>query len=371
MDFYYEVSNSPTFNTDPFNPLIRLPFYLCALEKYMQYSLSLASRGSGFVAPNPMVGALVVAEGRIIGEGWHQEFGAAHAEVNALNNVKPENVHLLSEATLFVTLEPCNHFGKTPPCTEKIINSGIKKVVVGTLDPNPLVSGKGVARLRENAINVIVGILENDCRELNKFFFCFHEKKRPYITLKWAQSSDGFIAGENNTPIHLTNSYSDHLVQKMRAEHMAIFVGGRTILSDDPKLTNRSGRGKNPVRISLDTKNNFPPNLCIFNTEASSLIFNFEKNEIKENVEFIKIEKDEKIFEKIMAILFNKKINSILVEGGTETINSFVKLKMWEEMKIFITENKLSAGINAPVLSGKGISSEQILDNSLITRINA
>ena len=337
----------------------------------MQYCLTLASRGSGFVAPNPMVGALVVAEGRIIGEGWHQEFGAAHAEVNALNNVKPENVHLLSEATLFVTLEPCNHFGKTPPCTEKIINSGIKKVVVGTLDPNPLVSGKGIARLKENGIEVIVGLLEKDCRELNKFFFCFHEKKRPYITLKWAQSSDGFIAMENNNPVHLTNSYSDHLVQKMRAEHMAIFVGGRTVLSDNPKLTNRSGSGKNPLRISVDTQNNFPPHFSIFNSEAESIIFNFEKNEIRENVEFIKIEKGENTFGQIMNILFEKKINSILVEGGSNTIDQLIKSNLWDEMKIFDTPKILSTGIIAPATAGKEISTEKIYDNTLITRHNA
>lgn len=336
----------------------------------MRRCLELASRGSGYVAPNPMVGAVLVYEGRIIGEGYHKKIGEAHAEVNAINSVKVGDKHLISGAILYVNLEPCDHFGKTPPCTQLIINNNIKSVVIGTEDPNNLVNGKGIKKLREAGTEVIVGVLENECVDLNKFFFTFHQKLRPYITIKWAQSADGFIAGENYTPVHFTNSYSDQLVQKMRAEHMAIFVGGRTVISDDPKLTNRSGAGKNPLRISLDTKNNFSENLSLFNSESESLIFNFEKSESNGNSEYIKIEKGESIFEQIMAILFNKKINSILVEGGADTINNLVKHQLWDEMKLFISDDKLMNGIAAPITSGKEIRSEKIYNNTLITRIN-
>jgi len=339
-------------------------------EIYIKRCLELASRGAGFVAPNPMVGAVLVVEGKIIGEGYHKKIGDAHAEVNAINSVKDEDKLLIKDATLYVNLEPCDHFGKTPPCTQLIMDYNIKKVVIGTPDPNNLVNGKGMKKLGEAGVEVIVGVLEKECVDLNKFFFTFHQKQRPFITIKWAQSADSFIAGENYTPIHLTNSYSDHFVQKMRSEHQAIFVGGRTVLSDNPKLTNRSGSGKNPLRVSLDTQNNFPQNLALFNADAESLIFNFEKSETFGNIEFLKIIRGENVFEQMITILFNKKINSILVEGGADTINTLIKLKLWDEMKIFITENKLSNGISAPLMSGKEIRTENIYDNTLITRIN-
>lgn len=337
----------------------------------MRRCLELAALAKGLVAPNPLVGALLVHDNVIIGSGYHIQYGAPHAEVNAINSVKPENAHLISASTLYVNLEPCNHFGKTPPCTELILSKHIKKVVIGTLDPNPLVAGKGKQKLEGNGVEVITGILENDCRELNKFFFTFHEKHRPYITLKWAQSADGFIAAEGHKPIHFTNTISDKFVQSMRAEHSAIFVGGRTIISDNPNLTNRSGVGKNPLRITLDTKSNFPENLNILNDEARTLIFNLQKNAITNNVEYIQLQPDENWYTQIHKILFNKNINSILVEGGAETINALIHLNLWDTMHIFTSDHILNRGIKSPALAGVETVSEQIQNNTLSTRINA
>lgn len=329
----------------------------------MQYSLALASRGAGAVAPNPMVGAVVVAEQRIIGEGWHQQFGGAHAEVNALDAVKPEDLHLLPQATLFVTLEPCNHFGKTPPCTEKILASGIKKVVVGTLDPNPLVSGKGVNYLRQNGVEVTVGILEKVCRELNKHFFCFHEKKRPFITLKWAQSADGFIAGENGKPIHFTNASCDQLVHKWRAEHMGIFIGGRTVITDNPHLTTRLWKGKNPTRIILDTKNNLPAESHIFNDEAPTVIFNFLENKTVNQHTYIQIPTTNYL-PAILSHLHQLQINSVLVEGGTKTLQQFIDTKLYDEIIYFESSHIIQNGVKGPVVEGNFSTTE--LDGVLV-----
>jgi diaminohydroxyphosphoribosylaminopyrimidine deaminase/5-amino-6-(5-phosphoribosylamino)uracil reductase len=324
---------------------------------YMQYCLSLASRGAGHVAPNPMVGAVVVVEDRIIGEGWHQQFGGAHAEVNALNAVKPEDLFLLPQATLFVTLEPCNHFGKTPPCTEKIISSGIKKVVIGSLDPNPLVAGKGVERLKENGIAVTTHVLENKCRELNKYFFCYHEKKRPYITLKWAQSADGFIAGEGGKPIHFTNAASDQIVHKLRAENMSILIGGNTAITDNPRLTTRLWPGKNPTRIILDTKNNLPSDAHIFNDEAPTLIFNFLENKTVNQHTYIQIPSTNYLPE-LLTHLHHLQINSVLVEGGTKTLQQFIDARLYDEIIYFESKQPIQKGIKGPIAEGSFTTTE-------------
>lgn len=329
----------------------------------MQYSLALASRGAGAVAPNPMVGAVVVAEGRIIGEGWHREFGGAHAEVNALDAVKPEDLHLLPQATLFVTLEPCNHFGKTPPCTEKIIASGIKKVVIGSLDPNPLVAGKGVERLEKNGIAVTTHVLENECRELNKYFFCYHEKKRPYITLKWAQSADGFIAGEGGKPIHFTNAACDQMVHKLRAENMSILIGGNTVITDNPRLTTRLWPGKNPTRIIIDTKNNLPVDAHIFNDEATTVIFNFLENKIVNHHTYIQIPPTNYL-PAILSHLHQLQINSVLVEGGTKTLQQFIDTKLYDEIIYFESSHIIQNGIKGPVVDGNFSTTE--LDGVLV-----
>ncbi len=336
-------------------------------ELYMLRCLELAACGAGNVAPNPMVGAILVHDNKIIGEGFHQLFGGVHAEVMAIESVRNENKQFIAEATLYVSLEPCNHFGKTPPCTIKIIENGIKKVVVGVLDPNKSVDGGGIKVLMNSGVDVVCGVIENECRLLNKFFFTYQEKKRPFITLKWAESSDGFIGGVNYKRTKLTNQFSDKLVHKMRAEHMAVFAGGRTILSDDPLLTNRFWKGKSPVRVTLDTKNNFSKQLNIFNEAAPSLIFNFEVKDKCGGVELIKIHASKNQFSEIIQSLFERNINSMLVEGGASTINLLVQQNLWDEMKFFITDKIIGVGIEAPATAGKFISEEYIFGDILKT----
>jgi diaminohydroxyphosphoribosylaminopyrimidine deaminase / 5-amino-6-(5-phosphoribosylamino)uracil reductase len=337
------------------------------METYMRYVLGLAARGSGFVAPNPMVGAMILAEGRIIGAGYHQQFGGHHAEVYALNNVYEKDKHLLPESTLFVSLEPCNHFGKTPPCTEKIISSGIKKVVIGTLDPNPLVAGKGVQRLRDAGIEVITGVLEAECRQLNRFFFTFHEKKRPYITLKWAESADGYISATAGKPVHLTNSESDIIVHKKRAEHQAILVGANTIITDNPKLTTRLWEGKNPIRIVIDTHGNLPFGAVIFDTSAPTIIFHFGPDNTQNNIEYIHIENTQ-LTDQILHQLYIRNINSVLVEGGTKTHQLFLDSNQYDSINIFKTPHLLISGIQAPVVDLSGFIKTPILNDILYTK---
>ncbi|MBC8046293.1 MAG: bifunctional diaminohydroxyphosphoribosylaminopyrimidine deaminase/5-amino-6-(5-phosphoribosylamino)uracil reductase RibD [Fimbriimonadaceae bacterium] len=337
---------------------------------YMQRCLDLASCGAGKVAPNPLVGAVLVHNEKVIGEGFHEKFGEAHAEVNAITRAEKSFPHLISESILYVNLEPCSHHGKTPPCTDLIIDKKIKRVIIGCLDPNPLVCGKGKQKLISAGIEVADGILETACRELNKYFISFHEKQRPYITLKWAQSDDGFIAQKNYLPVHLTNSYSDQLVHKMRAEHMAIYVGGRTVLSDNPKLTVRFWKGKNPIRVSLDTKNTFKTNLNIFNENAETYLFNYEKYEDHENVKYIKIDPSKNYISQILEFLYKKEINSLLVEGGAGSLNDFIKCNVWDEAKVFISGHQLKNGVAASAIPGKVVCEETIFNNRLITALN-
>jgi diaminohydroxyphosphoribosylaminopyrimidine deaminase / 5-amino-6-(5-phosphoribosylamino)uracil reductase len=314
----------------------------------MQYALGLAAKGSEFVAPNPMVGAVIVAFDTIIGEGYHERFGSAHAEVNALASVKQEHLDLIKDATLYVTLEPCNHFGKTPPCTEKVIEAGFKKVVIGTADPNPVVNGAGIKRLLEAGVEVEVGVLETECRDLNKHFFCFYEKQRPYITLKWAQTLTGFIGTHDHKPIHITNAHSDALVHKWRATHMGILVGGKTVITDNPKLTNRLWTGNNPIRIVIDTHGSLPADANIFNAEAATIVFNFMLDAQAKNVAFVKIENNQNILTQILNNLFVRNINSVLVEGGTITLQHFIDANLWDEINYFETGHHLQHGVLGP-----------------------
>ncbi|MFN0276733.1 MAG: bifunctional diaminohydroxyphosphoribosylaminopyrimidine deaminase/5-amino-6-(5-phosphoribosylamino)uracil reductase RibD, partial [Chitinophagales bacterium] len=279
----------------------------------MQRCLELASLGAGYVAPNPMVGAVLVHAGKIIGEGFHKEFGGKHAEVNAIESVPDASKHFLQQSVLYINLEPCSHFGKTPPCTDLIIENRIPMVVIGCLDPNPKVSGKGVKKITDAGLLVKTGTLEIKCRELNKHFMTFHEKKRPHITLKWAQSNDGFIAGVKYEKKHLTNTQSDILVHKMRSEHMAIFVGGKTILADNPKLTLRLWEGKNPIRMSFDNKGNIKAEQFILDGSVKTILFNFNKELVDGNIEFVKMKRGEDYVKQILDFLSTREINSILV----------------------------------------------------------
>jgi len=314
--------------------------------------LQLAAKGLGMVAPNPMVGCVVVNDGNIIAEGYHASYGGPHAEPNAIKQVSDE---LLKTSTLYVTLEPCSHHGKTPPCADLIISKGIKKVVVGNLDSNPLVSGKGIQKLKAAGIEVEYGILDKECRELNKRFFTFHEKKRPYIILKWAQTQDGFISQlplpaikEDNW---ITGTESKQLVHQWRTEEQAILIGYNTLIADNPYLTARLAEGKSPIRLVMSKALNFPPDLHIFNSDAKTIIFNSILNDVKNNVNYVKIDWNNKIQE-VLDYCFQNGIASIIIEGGTNTITDFINLNAWDEARVFINPTKtFGHGIVAPTIN--------------------
>ena len=342
-------------------------------EKYINRCIELAKNGLGTTYPNPLVGSVIVYEDKIIGEGWHKKAGEAHAEVNAINSV--EDKTLLSKATIYVSLEPCSHFGKTPPCADLISTHKIPNVVIGTVDPNEKVAGKGIAKLLEAGINVTVGILEEQCNDLNKRFFTFHNKKRPYIILKWAETADGFIAPfkllkqvqhDKLKPVWITNKYSRQLVHKWRTEEQGILVGTKTVLDDNPSLTARDFSGYNPVRIVLDksgkidTKFHVKDNSVktIFLTENESLISS--ENCIYEQCSF-----DENLIENTLNILVKHQIQSVIIEGGSKTLQSFIDKNLWDEARIFTGKNIFENGTKAPTIKGKINSTETILKDQL------
>src|SRR5690606_25029239 len=278
-----------------------LYFYAVKIhEKYMLRCIQLAKNGLGTTYPNPLVGSVILHKNKIIGEGWHYDTGLAHAEVNAIASVN--EAKLLKDATIYVSLEPCSHFGKTPPCADLIIEKGIKKVVIGSTDPNPKVAGRGIKKLMEAGCEVIVGILENECNELNKRFFKFHSKKRPYILLKWDATADGLNRRKNEKrnetkPVWITNEFSRQLVHKMRAEEMAILVGTSTVLQDNPSLTVRDWNGENPLRIVIDKNLKIPQDFSVLDGKVETIVFNEKKAFQKGNLTFVKIGFSENIAE--------------------------------------------------------------------------
>ncbi len=337
-------------------------------EKYMQRCLELAQLGLGTAAPNPLVGSVIVHNGKIIGEGYHQKCGQAHAEVNAINSVKDQS--LLKESTIYVNLEPCSHFGKTPPCADLIIEKKIPKVVIGCMDSFAKVAGKGIEKLKNAKCYVTVGVLEKESQDLNRRFFKFHEKKRPFIILKWAQTLDGFIDVKrdiNITPDSnwITNNLSKMLVHKWRTEESAFMVGTNTARNDNPRLTVRDWNGRNPIRVVLDRNLSLSPNLHIFNSEAKTLIFNSLKSEILNNLEFVKISFDSNILISILEILYQKEIQSLVIEGGRILLESFITQKLWDEARVFTGNKYFYEGIKAPAFSGHLIANT-MLDDSLL-----
>ena len=330
--------------------------------KYMSRCLQLAQYGVGYVAPNPMVGAVLVYDDRIIGEGYHHHFGEAHAEPNAINSVKqPE---LLQDATLYVSLEPCSHYGKTPPCADLIVNSGISRVVIGTLDPNPKVSGRGVEVLQEAGIEVLVGVMEKECRELNKRFFIFQEQKRPYILLKWAQTQDGFMdrkrRDNTESPLQISNTITKQMTHKMRSENQAILVGVNTVLLDNPSLTVRDWTGKSPVRIAIDRQGRIPTNFNLMDGGVRTIIFTEILRKNEHNLEFIKINFDEHALPNILQNLFEQNIHSVMVEGGASILNIFIKAGLWDEANIEVSPLRIADGVKAPVLNLLPISKNTV-----------
>lgn len=318
-------------------------------ESIMHRCIQLAGLGTGEVAPNPMVGAVLVYKEAIIGEGYHQKYGEAHAEVNCINSVPEEKKHLISQSTLYVSLEPCVHFGKTPPCTDLIIAQKIPKVVIGCADPFAAVAGKGIDRLRSAGVEVITGVCEEECKNLNKRFFTFHQKKRSYIILKWAQSADRFIALPGPKPVKISNSYTDRLVHRWRSEEAGIMVGINTALADNPELTNRLWTGKSPVRMVIDRNLKLPVDYKLYNHKAPTLIFNAVKAGRQSNTEWVKVSSPD-FLQEVMKALYEKNILSVMVEGGAALLQSFIEKNLWDEARVITSEKVLGNGLRAPVL---------------------
>ena len=317
-------------------------------EKYISRCIQLAKLAAGNVAPNPMVGAVLIFENKIIGEGYHQKYGEAHAEVNCINNVDEKDKSLIPKSILYVSLEPCAHHGKTPPCADLIIKNKIKKVVIGCQDVYKEVAGKGIEKIQNAGVEVITGILEKECKDLNKRFFTFHQKQRPYIILKWAQSANGKTGSNNNQRILISNDYSNHLVHKWRSEEAAIFIGTNTALRDKPFLTTRLWKGNNPVRIVIDKELKLPLGANLFSKETNTIIFNFVTNSIEENLNFIKINKENSLQEMLLS-LYQLNIQSVLVEGGAKTLQSFIDQDFWDEARVITNEKMvIENGIAAP-----------------------
>ncbi|MBP6556730.1 MAG: bifunctional diaminohydroxyphosphoribosylaminopyrimidine deaminase/5-amino-6-(5-phosphoribosylamino)uracil reductase RibD [Flavobacterium sp.] len=323
-------------------------------EIYIKRCIELAKNGLGTTYPNPLVGCVIVYDGKIIGEGWHQKAGEAHAEVNAINSVKDKS--LLAKSTIYVSLEPCSHFGKTPPCCDLIIQHRIPNVVIGTVDPNSKVSGTGIKRLMENDCHVTVGILEEECNELNKRFFTFHNKKRPYIILKWAESKDGFIAPltkEKQEPVWISNPFSRQLVHQWRSEEQAILVGTQTVLDDNPKLDVRDWTGKNPIRIVLDRNGKINSHYFVKDKKTKTIVITAQENlTSSENLIYESIIFDKQLTRKITDILYRHGIQSVIIEGGKQTLETFIADNLWDEAFVFIGNISLNEGIKAPLLNG-------------------
>ena len=302
-------------------------------EKYMARCIQLAQNGLCNAAPNPMVGAVIVYNDRIIGEGYHARCGEAHAEVNAIRSVKEES--LLKEATIYVSLEPSSHYGKTPPCADLIIKKGIPRVVIGCGDPFSEVSGRGIQKLRDAGIDVTIGILEEECRQLIRRFITFHTHQRPYILLKWAQSADGFIDNErtDGTPVAFSTPLTSMLVHKKRAEHTAILVGRKTALLDNPSLTTRQWYGKNPIRLVIDKDLTLPTHLHLFDGEVRTIVFTQKANipSGSNEIEFIALDFNHNILPQLMEELYKLKIQSLIVEGGSTLLQSFIDAECWDE----------------------------------------
>ncbi|WP_081212385.1 bifunctional diaminohydroxyphosphoribosylaminopyrimidine deaminase/5-amino-6-(5-phosphoribosylamino)uracil reductase RibD [Salegentibacter sediminis] len=343
-------------------------------EKYIKRCIQLAQNGLGTTYPNPMVGSVIVYKNKIIGEGWHRIAGEPHAEVNAINSVEDQSA--LKNSTIYVSLEPCSHYGKTPPCSDLIIAKGIKKVVIGSVDPFAEVAGRGIKKLLDAGCEVQVGILEKECQWLNRRFFTFHQKKRPYIILKWAQSQDAFIAPEKQEkrePVWITNQHSNQLVHKWRSEEQGIMVGTQTAVADNPKLSTRLWDGPDPVRVVLDRNHRIPKDSALFDGSVKTLVFTEKPKEVVvtgKNLIFEKIDFKSKLPQQICEVLYRHELQSVIIEGGAKTLQTFIDDDLWDEARIFTGKVQLRNGVKAPVFSGKIISEKNIKDDNLKVYIN-
>ncbi len=338
-------------------------------EKYMQRCMELAKLGAGRVSPNPMVGAVIVHEGLIIGEGYHEQYGKPHAEVNAVNNAITrfdDAEELFKNSTIYVSLEPCAHFGKTPPCADLLIKHQFKQVVIGCRDPFEQVNGKGIEKLTAAGIDVICGVLEAECLWLNRRFFTRVQKQRPYIILKWAQTKDAFFAPLNNQQLWITGDEARRLVHQWRSEEDAILVGKNTVAIDNPQLNVRYGQGKAPKRVIIDRKLTLSKSLNIYNQQIETLIFNEFKTDIEGNIKYIALEDfDRFVPQYILFQLYLQDIQSVIIEGGAHTLNSFIEAGLWDEARIFTGDVLLGEGVNAPAITGKIIDELSIGSDDL------
>ncbi|MDD2195584.1 MAG: bifunctional diaminohydroxyphosphoribosylaminopyrimidine deaminase/5-amino-6-(5-phosphoribosylamino)uracil reductase RibD [Bacteroidales bacterium] len=352
-------------------------------EIYMGRCLELAANGKGRVAPNPMVGSVVVCNNRIIAEGYHREFGGDHAERMAINAVSDTSA--LSGSTLYVSLEPCSYHGKTPPCVDLIVESGIKRVVIAVQDPNPQIKGAGILKLKDAGIDVTVGVLESEAKELNRRFFVYHEKKRPYIILKWAQTLDGFIDAVRKpddpiAPVWITNELARTLVHRWRSEEQSILIGTNTVEKDNPRLDVRHWSGKNPLRVVLDRKLRLPKQSNVYDGTVPTLVFvgnnssaSSQKAEFLSipNMELITVDFAKGLEGRLLKELYERNISSLFIEGGAMLINSFLKRKLWDEARVFVGNQFFYDGVRAPEFSGKIRSYDEIGNSKLFTYRNS
>jgi len=340
----------------------------------MARCIELARMGAGHVSPNPLVGCVIVHSGQIIGEGYHQKHGQPHAEVNAINSVT--DAAKLQESTIYVSLEPCAHYGLTPPCSDLIIQKQIPRVVVGSIDPFAKVAGKGIERLKNAGIGVKTGVLKNECDELNRRFFTFHQKKRPYILLKWAQTADGFIdkdrsAEDYGEPTWITGPRALLRVHQMRAEEDAIMVGTNTAEKDNPSLTVRLIKGKNPLRIVLDRQLRLNKKLNLFDNSTETIVFNGLENHSYKKTEYIKIDFNNQLLPQILEVLHKKNILSLIVEGGQQLLSTFIDAGLWDEAHVYTGHTQFDSGIKAPSLPATSGQSELIGKDKLVVYRNS
>ena len=335
----------------------------------MYRCLELAKKGLGTTAPNPMVGAVLVYKNRIIGEGYTSPFGGNHAEVNCINSVKKKDLQFISKAILYVSLEPCSHFGKTRPCANLIVEKGIKNIVIGALDSNILVSGNGVKFLEKNGCEVTIDVLKNECKEINKRFFTFHNKKRPYIILKWAESKDGFIGKlkkDKAAPIWISNPLSQQLVHKWRSEEQAILVGTNTVISDNPSLTVRKVTGKNPIRVIIDKNLRIPLNYNILDDTTQTIIVTEKIAKNTQNIFYEQINFQENVVKQLLEVLYKYQIQSVFIEGGKQTLQTFIDANLWDEARVFIGNSVLGSGVGAPILKNKKVENSITISSDIL-----
>jgi len=320
-------------------------------QLFMKRCIDLARLGSGMVAPNPMVGAVLVYNAIILGEGYHQQYGQAHAEVNCLNSIPPHQRHLIKLSTLYVSLEPCAHFGKTPPCANLIVSESIPNVIIGCSDPFEKVNGRGIDILKQAGVNVVEGMLDKECRDLNKRFFTYHLQKRPYITLKWAQSQNRMMGKPDVQRLKISNGVTDRMVHKMRHDEAAILVGTQTALLDDPQLNNRWWAGKSPTRLVLDLNGRLPLHLKVYDETQPTVVFVYEPRQNATNIQYVTIQRHQPVVQQVLAHCYQLQIQSILVEGGGRLLQSFIDSGCWDEAVVIENEAlHIANGVAAPVL---------------------